>query len=176
MRIFIAIDLPEKIKEELYDIERKIKGINGKGVEKENIHITLKFLGEIQPDFLEKIKEKLQNVKYKKFYIRIGSFGMFNDRVLWMGISKGFEDIINLHNLIDEELSKLKIERDYNFQPHITLYRIKSINSKKDFEQSLKYLEKYKSDDILIDRFYIKQSILSYQGPTYLNVSEYKLL
>ncbi|BFI73232.1 RNA 2',3'-cyclic phosphodiesterase [Nanoarchaeota archaeon] len=176
MRIFIAIDLPEKIKEEIYKLEKKVKGIYGKGVEKENLHITLKFIGEVQPDFVQKIKEQLNNVKYNKFYIRIENYGIFNDRVLWLGLSKGFEDIINLHNLIDEQLKNLKIERDYDFHPHITLYRIKEINSKKDFEESLKYLKDYISEDILIDKFILKQSILRYEGPLYLNVSEYKLL
>jgi 2'-5' RNA ligase len=176
MRIFIAIDLPERVKDEIFNLEKKIRGINGKGVERENLHITLKFIGDVQPDFLEKIKESLKNIKYKKFYIRIEKFGMFNERVLWLGISKGYEDIVNLHNLIDNELIKLKIERDYDFHPHITLYRIKGINNRKDFEESLKYLEKYRSEDIIVDKFYIKQSILRPQGPLYLNVEEYKLL
>ncbi|MGC9133146.1 MAG: RNA 2',3'-cyclic phosphodiesterase [Nanopusillaceae archaeon] len=176
MRIFIAIDLPEKIKDEIFNLGKKVRGINGKYVERENLHITLKFIGDIQPDFVERIKEVLKNVKYNKFYIRIEKFGMFNERVLWLGISKGFEDIINLHNLIDNELVKLKIERDYDFHPHITLYRIKGINNRKDLEESLKYLEKYRSEDIIVDKFYIKQSILRPQGPLYLNVEEYKLL
>jgi 2'-5' RNA ligase len=176
MRIFIAIDLPEKIKDEIFNLGKKVRGINGKYVERENLHITLKFIGDIQPDFVERIKEVLKNVKYTKFYIRIEKFGMFNERVLWLGISKGFEDIINLHNLIDNELVKLKIERDYDFHPHITLYRIKGINNRKDLEESLKYLEKYRSEDIIVDKFYIKQSILRPQGPLYLNVEEYKLL
>ncbi len=96
--------------------------------------------------------------------------------MVWMGIYEGYEDIINLHNLIDEQLYKIKIDRDYNFSPHITLYRIKEILNKKEFRESIEKLSKYISDDILIDRFYIKQSILRPQGPLYINMAEYKLL
>ncbi len=176
MRIFIAIDLPERIKDEIEKIRKGLRGIYGKPVEKENFHITLKFIGDVQPDIFEKIKEELNNVKYNKFSIKIGNIGTFGDRVVWIGIQEGYEDIVNLHNLIDEQLYKIKIDRDYKFSPHITIYRIKEIINKKEFKESVEKLSKYISDDILIDKFYIKQSILRPQGPLYINMAEYKLL
>ncbi|WP_231434485.1 RNA 2',3'-cyclic phosphodiesterase [Candidatus Nanopusillus massiliensis] len=83
MRIFIAIDPPEKIKDEIEKIRKGFRGIYGKPVERENFHITLKFIGVVQPNIFEKIKEELKNINYNKFSIKIGNIGTFGDRVVW---------------------------------------------------------------------------------------------
>ncbi|MEM4757742.1 MAG: RNA 2',3'-cyclic phosphodiesterase, partial [Nanopusillaceae archaeon] len=75
MRVFIAIDLPEEIKNKIVSYYKEIRGVYGKFVEKENLHITLKFLGELQPNIVEKIKKELENIKFPKFNIEVGGFG-----------------------------------------------------------------------------------------------------
>ncbi|MGC9079293.1 MAG: RNA 2',3'-cyclic phosphodiesterase [Nanopusillaceae archaeon] len=176
MRIFIAIDFPDEVKRRIIEVAKKVRSIDGKRVEEENLHITLKFIGEIDDNIVNEIKEELKFVNYNKFYIKISGVGLFGNRVLWLGISRGYQDIVNLHNIIEEKLLKFKIERDFNFHPHITLYRIKQIINKKDFEDSLKEIEKFSLDNILVDKFYLKQSILRWEGPIYRNIAEYKLL
>ncbi len=176
MRVFIAIDIPDNIKEEIYLLSKKVEGIIGKPVEKENLHITIKFIGEIEENLLEELKKILENIFYNKFYLELSGVGTFNNRVLWIGISKGFREIVELHNLIEEKLAKIRIPKDFNFHPHLTIYRIKNIEYKKNFEESIKLLKNYKSPQILVDRIYLKHSTLTYKGPIYRNIGEYKLL
>jgi len=176
MRVFIAIDLPEEIKNKIFSIYKDVKGVQGKFVERENLHITLKFLGELQPNIVEDVKNILDNVKYEKFAIRVKGIGMFGSRVLWIGVSKGFENIVKLHNIIDEELYKIKFPKDYDFHPHITILRIKNIVSKKDFDH---FIEKYKDfefGEFEVKEFKLKQSILRPEGPIYLDIQKYGLL
>ncbi|BBL45815.1 RNA 2',3'-cyclic phosphodiesterase [Nanobdella aerobiophila] len=174
MRIFIAIDLPEDIKKDIYNISKNIRGISGKIVEEENIHITLKFLGQINQETLNKINKKLSSINYNKFYINIGDFGYFNNRVLWIKILNK-ENIINLHNIIDNKLYELNIQKDIDYEPHITIYRIKNIKNDNYLKEYLNENKKIYSN-ILIDKFYIKESILMTHGPVYRNLYEYKLL
>lgn len=175
MRVFIAIDLPEDIKEKISSFYKDVKGVNGKFVEKENLHITLKFLGELQPNFVEKIKEKLNEIKFRKFTISISGIGTFNRRVLWFGIKKGYYELLELHKLIDEKLNELKIPKDFEFSPHITILRIKNIFDNNSFDKSINNLKDIYIGEFIVDRFKLKQSILRPQGPLYLDVKEYLL-
>jgi len=70
MRLFIAIEMPEEIKEYLIQIQSKIGNDLAKirWVNKEQIHLTLKFLGEVQPNCVEEVKEELGKIKFESFF------------------------------------------------------------------------------------------------------------
>ncbi|MEM0379320.1 MAG: RNA 2',3'-cyclic phosphodiesterase [Nanopusillaceae archaeon] len=175
MRVFIAIDLPEEIKNKIVSYYKEIKGVHGKFVEKENLHITLKFLGELQPNIVEKIKKELENIKFSKFNIEIGGFGNFNNRVLWFGVKKGANNLIMLKKEIDNVIKKFGFYEE-DFYPHITVLRIKQILSRSDYNHTLEKLSSANIGEFIVEEFSLKQSILRYEGPLYLDIARYKLI
>jgi len=174
--VFVAIDLPESLREEISSIFSYVKGVRGKFVEKENLHITLKFLGEVQPNIVNKVKEILSQIEFEKFKVRVKGVGLFGNRVLWVGISIGFDSIIKLHEIIDKRLYRLGFEEDFRFHPHITILRIKNIMNRKDFEHFMEKFKNYEFGEFYVTEFKLKQSILRPEGPLYLDIESFKLL
>ncbi len=178
IRAFIAFEIDENIKNEIMKIEEEIKEnrIDIKLVEKENLHITLKFLGNIEKRLLEKIFSILDNIKEKKFEISVEDIGAFpnekNIRVLWAGIKEGKENIIRIQKELDNKLLSLGFKKEEDFIPHITFGRIKSFRNK---EKLIKIFEEYKGyffGKCIIDRLILKKSILTPHGPIYYNLKE----
>jgi len=176
MRVFIAIDIPEELKDNIYNEIKKIRGVRGKFVEKENLHITLKFLGELQPNIVENIKDDLGIIEFQKFEIEVYGLGNFNNRVLWFGIRKGAERIIELKNQIDDILRKHNFPPDRDFHPHVTILRIKEILSRQDYQNTLEKLRNVEIGRFIAGGFSLKQSILRREGPLYLNIKEYQFI
>ena len=141
MRLFIAIEIPEEVKEHIGRIQEKIES-KGKIrlVNKGQIHLTLKFLGEVQPDKAEKAKEELEKIKFEPFSAYLDSIGVFPSesyiRVVWIGL-KPENDILKLQSSIDEKLKGL-FKKEKDFKAHVTLARVKLIDDKKEFVEQLK--------------------------------------
>ncbi|MBS3162438.1 RNA 2',3'-cyclic phosphodiesterase [Candidatus Woesearchaeota archaeon] len=174
MRAFIAIDLPKGLKDYLYDLELKVKEAKITWVSKKNLHLTLKFLGEISESQLEEIK-KLKT-KQKKFSLSLSHIGFFPNekapRVFWISLDPE-DKIITLQQEIDQHLLE-KFPSEQKFQSHITLGRIKSIRRKKDFFESVNniILEK---NSFKVDSFQIIISTLTKNGPIYETVGKIDL-
>lgn len=128
MRIFIAINLSDEIKNELYQVVNKIKeqAISGTFTEKENFHLTLAFLGEISDKQLLLIKEVMKGVMQESFLLSLSGIGKFYTRdgsIYWCSIKKS-EQLLNLQKLLIHELHENGfIPDDKDFKPHITLVR-----------------------------------------------------
>lgn len=166
MRAFIAIDLPKGAKDYLFELESKVKEAKITWVSKKNLHLTLKFLGNITEQQLNEIK-KLK-VKQKKFSISLGEIGFFPNehapRVFWISLEPESK-IISLQQELDQQLLQ-KFPAEQKFQSHITLGRIKSIRRKKDFSDSIKSIHLEKKS-FAIDSFQILISTLTKNGPIY---------
>ena len=80
-RCFISINLPEEIRKEIKKIQEQLPEFKGKKTELENLHLTLKFLGEIDEVKIEEIKEKLKEIKIEKFETEIDEAGIFSERL-----------------------------------------------------------------------------------------------
>ncbi|MCS7184408.1 MAG: RNA 2',3'-cyclic phosphodiesterase [bacterium] len=119
MRCFFGIPLPQELKDIIYNQISKFK-ISGKKVEKENLHITIKFLGEISEEDFEENKKFLDSVVIDKIDININGVGTFGNpaRVLFLNVDGDFEQIKGIFGLDD------------SFHPHITIARYKSFNDK----------------------------------------------
>jgi 2'-5' RNA ligase len=171
MRCFIAIDIPEEIKEKIMKIEKeleeKIKE-SAKFVERENLHITLKFLGEIEENKAQKIKEIINSIPFTPFKIKLKGVGVFPNekfiRVIWIGgESKELEDIAKY---LDEKLKSEKFKSE-EFIIHLTIARVKSKVNISDF---LKKYQGYEFGEFEVDnvsQIKLKKSILTSKGPVY---------
>ena len=170
MRLFVAIEIPENIKDYMVRIQKRIDHNLAKIrlVNKESMHLTLKFLGEVQPSQVENIKLNLKKIKIGSFLTHLDSIGFFPDesyiRVMWMGL-KPEDKIIELQKEIDEKLSNL-FEKEKKFKPHLTLARVKFIENKKVFIEQLKKIEVDKKN-FEIRNFKLIKSTLSPKGPIY---------
>ncbi|MEO0247507.1 MAG: RNA 2',3'-cyclic phosphodiesterase [candidate division WOR-3 bacterium] len=178
MRVFLAFDIPDDIKTQIHDIiKEKGKQIQGvKWVERENLHITCKFLGEINNHQLEELKRSLNESfnKNERIKINLKGFGAFPNfkrpRVLWIGVDGEKEKLVNVWRKVEDITRKMRIgepERDYT--PHLTLGRVKSpMEFKPDFIS-------YSSKEVIINTITIYQSTLTSQGPIYKKLGEVKL-
>ena len=172
MRIFIAIDLPEDVKEEIKKIQNILPDFSGKKTELQNLHLTLKFLGEIEEDTLEKVKNKLKEIKFKKFKAKLSKIGVFNEnfiKIIWVKL----ENCDELQKEIDKKLADLFKEEE-RFMSHVTIARVKSIRNKKKFLEELKKI-KTKEVEFEVEEFKLKESRLRDQGSEYKDLEIYKL-
>ena len=167
MRCFIAINIPEKIKNKVFHISRNLHEQNlfhGKVTEKNNLHLTLKFLGEISQEQLEKVKKILNNLNLKKIKIKITNAGVFDEnhiKIIWL-------KMLNLENFqkqIDEALKPL-FKPEQRFMSHLTIARVKQ--KPKNPELLLEEIQKLKiNKEFVLDTVKIMKSELFSSGPKY---------
>ena len=169
MRLFIAITLPSEIKDELYNVQNNFNSSFAKikWVSKKNLHITLKFLGDV--DSTEKIKERLEKIKFEPFELSLGNLDYFPNKkdmkIIWAEVFPK-KEIISLQQKIDSEFLN-EISTDQKFSSHLTLGRIKLIKKKKEL---LNYLDniKLKEKSFKISEFHLVESKLTKDGPKYI--------
>ncbi len=176
MRLFIAIDLNKRVKDYLYDLQRKIS-IPGANLSfSSGFHITLKFLGEVNENRLDLLKKRLRNIEFTPFTIRTSGVGFFRKksqiRVVWAGIEPK-EEIEILQKRIEKTLFEMGFEKDKKFHPHITIARVKRLKKNEDFIENLKNIEK-RQIPVFVDSFVLFSSQLTSQGPIYTVIEKFK--
>src|ERR1700693_2019220 len=129
MRIFVALDIDEAIRDR---ISRFMEGLHGfapdaRWVRPESLHVTLKFVGEKPPEFVENIKQALSTVHDEAMDISFRGYGFFPGpkaaRVFWIAIVAG-PQLAHLAKAVDETLFSLGIAKEeHAFSPHLTLAR-----------------------------------------------------
>ncbi len=127
IRLFIGIDLPDAIKKDLYSICYGVPRV--KWVPEEQLHLTLRFIGEVDGGVFTDIRDSLEDVRMNSFSIKLKGFGHFpprkNPRVLWAGINP-LDSVKILRNRIESVLVKIGLEPERRkFSPHITIARLK---------------------------------------------------
>ena len=172
MRVFISIDFPKNIQEEVKKIQDKLPEFKGKKTEPENLHLTLKFLGEINQKQLEEIKERLKGIKFFRFETEFKNMGFFDHQkygVVWIHLS----NCDTLQKIVDSVLKDF-FKSEYRFMGHLTIARVKKLENKGKFLEDLKRIE-VPSLNFKVDNFKLKKSILKVEGPVYETLEEYKL-
>jgi len=175
-RAFICIDFPEEVIKEIARIQTLIEKqhITGKLTEPENLHLTLKFLGEVNEVTLLKVKEALSKIEYPLLNLRLGKVGTFsygkNPKIAWISI---FGNIFGLQKEIDKSLSDL-FPKEERFMSHLTIARIRHVSDREGFKTYMSKI-KPKQIDFSIDNFELKSSELKPLGPIYKIIQEFKL-
>ena len=150
MRCFIAIELPEAVKSTLSGIEEELKKSKAdvRWIKPDNIHLTLKFFGNIEEKKTEKIIEIMESIcnQYAPFTIEIKGMGTFpnikSPRVLWVGI-EGNDTLKTLQKEIENKMESIGFEReDRAFTAHLTLGRFRSSIEKEGLLKAVKLHEK----------------------------------
>ena len=140
MRLFTALEIDEKNRKKIAKIQEHFKGASFKGtfVRKDNFHVTLKFLGETDPEMIKRICLAMDSAAagMAGFRLTAGAPGYFKRRdglILWLGITEGSEEIWTISSNHEEEILKTGFRKDdIPFTPHITLAR--RVKLKKSFD------------------------------------------
>ena len=178
MRLFIAITLPDDIKDILYNIQKEIGNeyVKVKWVARKNVHLTLKFLGDVDGSKVEIIKEALRNVNHKKFKLSLGNLGWYPSKdkvnVIWVGL-RPEKEVFHLHSEVELKLGSL-FGNDSRFGVHMTLGRVKFVKYKEKFLDLLKKI-KIRGEDFEVNSFSLIKSDLSKDGPKYFVMEKYEL-
>ena len=125
MRLFIAVDIPTEVKKHLTYLQQQLSSQDLSLTK--DFHITLKFLGEVNPDKIEHLKSNLEHIHFEPFKLQLDKVGFFPGekfvRVVWVGL-KNASKLLWLQKQVDLAVG-LQYPVDHKFSPHITLARVK---------------------------------------------------
>ncbi|OQX82334.1 MAG: 2'-5' RNA ligase [Bacteroidetes bacterium 4484_276] len=182
-RLFAAIKVhPDKNLSGLYDDLRSLlRNEKIRWVDEKNLHITLKFFGETPESQIDLICETLDEVAYnhQPLHLKLQNIGIFgskyNPRVIWFGMEKN-PAIESLARDVIQSLDKAGFPHDgQKFRAHLTVGRIKFINDKRNFQQSINLFKDVFIQSIQVGEFVLYESILRPRGPEYTVVEGFKL-
>ncbi len=135
MRTFIAIEIPAEIKTAISELQTELRraGADVSWTKPESIHLTLKFLGEIEERLINEIERTCVDVaaEFQPFTLDLNGTGVFPNarqpRVLWVGLAGEIEKAVEIQRRLDERLMAIGFEREEKpFHPHLTIGRVKS--------------------------------------------------
>ena len=175
MRLFLGLEIPPEIVSKLDPLFFGLPGANW--VKKEELHITLRFLGEINIHQMRDIDEILKDLSYPSFPVKLKSVGAFYNKrypkVTWVGVD-GDSDLLELQKKIERAIRQtLTLERK-KYKPHLTLAR----NRDTSFQDMANYLELnslFSAGPFEVDHFNLFSSIPTSDGPRYSIEQSYSL-
>ncbi len=180
IRAFIAFDLAnDSVVNRIAAAQKMVIQTNAdvKLVEPKNIHVTVRFLGDITPEMADKVHAAMQNVKYTPFNIQITGMGVFPTvnypRVVWAGITDGAQQLKSIFEQLEPQLHDLGFAPEPDgFTPHLTIARVRSGANKQRLVDLVQRQENYDFGNIRGDCLRLKKSVLSPKGPIYTTVKE----
>lgn len=177
MRLFIAIPLSAKIKTALQNIQQTLpKGVRKQPVEQ--MHITLRFLGETPQAIAQKVESYLDEIRADAFTLRTNGVGIFpqkgKPKIIWVDVEKN-ETLMNLHQKIEEVCVKNGFEPEKpTYIPHITLGKVKKTSARdakswvENEGQGINLISR-------IDSFILYESVFNIGGVNHKTVKKYLL-
>lgn len=182
VRSFLAIEVDNDLIPQITDVQKEFKKTNTriKYVPQENMHLTLKFFGEIDGEMIEDISLAVEKVikNYSSFDLNIENCGCFPNRnvikVLWLGLREG-SPITSLQKDLDKEFRKLGFKKERNFISHLTIGRVKSPKNKKEIREKIDEFENVKIGKMTVSRIHLKKSTLTPDGSIYEDIKVFDL-
>ena len=189
MRLFLAVDLPLSLLQQVVAGITELRKIAGYGrqlrwVAVDNIHITLKFLGEVEKDQVDQFSTCLAAISWTGFTLTLGRSGVFpsmnRPRVFWQGFSAGIEEMRELLTLVESCAVGIGVPKEQrSYTPHLTLARIKT---RKNREKSDAFSQLQKQADellpmgnsFLVTAFYLYHSQLTPAGAIYTRLAAFQ--
>lgn len=171
IRLFTALSIPDDVKEELYGLRDSLFG--AKWVSKENMHLTLQFIGEVSEQKYHQIKEDLEDIQMTSFELKLGAVSRFAEKVLYTTVGES-QDLLDLQSMVKEKIELTTAVEKKKYVPHVTLARLRDTS----FNAIASVIDKhhdYKSRDFSVQSFGLYSSKLSKSGPIYSLESEYEL-
>lgn len=183
MRAFVGIDFSQEVKDEIYELQQKLRGSAQKGrwKHRDNFHLTLKFLDDISALQRNQIDEALQRLCQgeRPFTLNLKGVGVFTGkesiRVLWLGLAGEVQELESIHKKMDQALSPLGFAPERRrFSPHITLGQ--DILFEAGFEEIKAGIGNLEFSSTHVERIHLFKSEQVQHKRIYTVVSDYPLL
>jgi 2'-5' RNA ligase len=187
MRLFVSIDLPDRLADAVAEAQERFSDAEGlRFVDPEQAHLTLWFLGDIDPDRLAGIEAALERAAVAAdvgpFDLRVGGFGVFPSldyiSVVWAGVREdgGTAETTRLHEVVDRELTALGFEGDdHEFTPHVTIARMDDARGKELIQRVVREVDP-DIGSFRVEEIRLTESTLTSDGPEYDIVASFGLL
>lgn len=176
IRMFICVELGEELRSKIasqLSVLRSI-GTGIKWVDQRNLHITLKFLGDVSKDRVDTVVKAVElSVRDSRVFAMdfagIGAFPSMTDpSVLWIGVTRGREKFSALASTIDAELSREGFPCDRrSAMPHLTIGRVKSFEKAAELNNVVPKLQQARFGEMKVDTITVMESRLYKSGPVY---------
>ena len=175
-RLFVALDLPEVVKTELSFMSFGMRG--ARWMDDDQLHLTLRFIGEVDGLQFREISEALAEVQPDPFFYRLSGVGHFPPRgvpkILWIGV-EAEDGLVQLRLRVDAVLRRLGLVLERRkFSPHITLARLKN-TPRNRVANFIAANNLYKSRDIRVEEFTLYSSVLTTRGAIHTKEYSYVL-
>lgn len=185
IRTFVAVEMSEAVRAAAAKVIRRLGKCDAgiRWVEPENMHLTLKFLGEVNtleiPDVCRAVEQAVAEVP--GFSLDVAGVGAFpkieRPRTIWLGVTQGAEELAGLQKQIEKSLKKLGYPPDNRrFSPHLTVGRVKKAGPELDeLSELVKSLSDRAVGTSAVDEVTVFSSELTREGPVYQALSHASL-
>jgi len=184
MRAFVALEIPDPaVLDRIVSVQKEIfaTGADVKLVERENLHYTVKFLGEISQAQAAEASSRLNGLKLNSVEIDVQGIGVFpsssRPRIIWVGAAE--EDAAKVSALAGEVIKSLQGlgESDSRpFRPHLTIARVRSARNVRELSAAVARSGNMVFGRVKLAALKLKSSVLTPKGPVYSDVGVYPLL
>ncbi len=182
MRLFVALDIPDAVREALAKISRDLRALcpTARWVRLEGVHVTLKFIGETPTEKAGQIRAALNGARASgPIELRFGGLGFFPNarrpRVLWAGVAAGAA-LSDLATSIETHLEPLGIPRETRqFSPHLTLARLDAPRGLDALRTAVERLGAPEFGSASAREFHLYQSVLKRGGAEYTRWASYAI-
>ncbi len=177
-RLFVAIPLPDSLRAELAALYEPLRGVAW--TRPEQLHLTLRFLGDVEPPLVSAAEAALERVSVQTFVLPLGGAGAFpprgQPRVLWVGVGSGHPRLHQLRQQIDDALLGAGLALDVRrFQPHATLARVRAEAAPGAVSQFLRHHRDFEAAPFRVDAFRLYASELRPAGAVHTVKREFAL-
>ena len=182
MRAFLAVELPSHARHELARLQDQLRDSRAdvKWVEKDNLHLTLRFLGDIDERERQRVESasQLAAAAMSPVTVTLSSLGAFPSvsapRVVWVGLGDGAESLAQLAAQIEAQLAKAGFPKaDKPFSAHITLGRVRSPRNRLELVRTINDVVWTPPASFVVDHVTLFRSDLGSAGPTYSILREF---
>lgn len=180
IRCFLAVDIPEAaILDRLVAAGRDLlqTGNDLRPVSPENLHVTLRFLGDATPEMLRSVEAALDELHVASFTVEFRGLGFFKDpayiTVIWAGIKAGANELTAIFNMLEPRLQRAGFRREpRGFSPHLTIARVKVVRNRAALLDFVAKRTDYAFGSFTAQSLKLKRSVLTPQGPIYTTLKE----
>ncbi|MGQ4910587.1 MAG: RNA 2',3'-cyclic phosphodiesterase [Candidatus Thorarchaeota archaeon] len=179
VRAFICVKIDDdNILDAVMSIQQKLDrhAAKVKFVKRDNLHFTLRFLGDTQMPMLDRIRVTLSEFRFDCFRVSIGGVGVFPNtrrpRIVWVGVKSNGERITQLKREIDKMLTVVGYAPEKRFTPHATIARVRRVMDPPAMESNINQLVGEVLGNMDVVSFKMMKSTLTPSGPIYSQLWE----
>jgi 2'-5' RNA ligase len=174
MRAFIAVEIPDDLKARIDPVLSDLSSLGRdlKVVKRENLHFTVKFLGNISPNMIDPITKCIGSQREELgFEMEVGGLGAFPNsrkpRVIWIGAKCRGNEFVEMAKGIDGQLVELGFVRERSHVPHLTVARSRNRGGNRGAAEFVDKMGNLAIGNMTVDNISLKKSVLTSSGPIY---------